>query len=206
MPIACPAKPVSRDRCKWNPRVCIRFRVRSKFPRVDRLLKLQAASHAACWRYKFPLPSYLSVRQPKAAGTCGKVGWKRAKTAGDGMGGQPLKRGLCAAACLTGGEPGQKHRTDCWLRISCCRVLGVASTGKYVVWPEADAVKTQVRRTAFTCPNRIARFARSLPCASREPCRVLWRPVSVVGAERPSRLCVLINQSCRARSIGTKPA
>src|SRR5271166_4548838 len=35
---------------------------------------------------------------------------------------------------------------------------------------------------------------------------MLRRPVSVVGAERPSRLCVLITQSCRARSIGTKPA
>src|ERR1700749_2513152 len=63
MPTACRAKRVLRDRCKWNPRGYIRFRVRNRFPRVDRLLKSQAASHAACWIYKFLLPSYLSVRQ-----------------------------------------------------------------------------------------------------------------------------------------------
>ncbi len=35
-----------------NPPACTRFRVRSRFPRADRLLELQAASHAACWKYK----------------------------------------------------------------------------------------------------------------------------------------------------------
>src|ERR1700722_18836590 len=77
MPTACPAKPVSRVRCKWNQRGCTRFRVRSRFPRVDRLLISQAASHAACLKYKFPLPSYLSVRQPKAAGKDGRGGGGR---------------------------------------------------------------------------------------------------------------------------------
>src|ERR1700733_4727190 len=75
MPTAFPVKRASRARCKWNPRGCIRFRVRSRFPRVDRLPESQAASHAACLKYKFPLPSYLSVRQPMAVGTRGKVGW-----------------------------------------------------------------------------------------------------------------------------------
>jgi hypothetical protein len=104
-----------------------------------------------------------------------------------------LKSGLCAAACLTGGEPGQKDRTGCCLRVSCCRVLRAAMAGKCAVWPEADAGKTPVGRTAFAFFDRFARFARSLQSASREPCRMFRRPVSVVGAERPSRLCVLIN-------------
>jgi hypothetical protein len=108
-----------------------------------------------------------------------------------------MKNGLSAAACLTGGEPGPKDRTGCRarvsLRVSCCRVLGTATAGKYAVWPEANAGKIHVGKTAFACPNRFARFARSLQSASREPCRMLRRPVSVVGAERPSRLCVLIN-------------
>ena len=63
---------------------CIRFRVRSRFPRVDRLQELQAASHAACWRCKSLLPSYLSVRRRLPAGTCGKDGWRRAKPEEDG--------------------------------------------------------------------------------------------------------------------------
>lgn len=65
--------------------------------------------------------------------------------------------------------------------------------GKYSIWPEANAGKTHVGRTAFAFFDRFARFARSLQSASREPCRMFRRPVSVVGAERPSRLCVLIN-------------
>jgi hypothetical protein len=71
------------------------------------------------------LPSYLSVRQHKAAGTRGKDGWRRAKTAGEGLGESPegrLRNGLRAAACLKGGEPWQtnktRSRTRCWLRRS----------------------------------------------------------------------------------------
>src|SRR5208283_2589622 len=89
-----------------------------------------------------------------------------------------------------GGEPGQKDRTGCWLRISCCRVLRAAMAGKYAVWPEADAGKTHAGGTALACLDR---SLRSSPKATREPWRLLLRPVSVVGAERPSRLCVLIN-------------
>jgi hypothetical protein len=89
-----------------------------------------------------------------------------------------------------GGEPGHKNRTGCWLwvslRVSCRRVLEAAMAN---VGPEAFAGMFHVGGTAFAI---FARFARSLPGASREPCRRLRRPVSVVGAERPSRLCVLI--------------
>jgi hypothetical protein len=49
---------------------------------------LQAAFHAGCWRYIFPLPSYLSGRQLMAGGACGKVGWRRVEPEGDGMVGE----------------------------------------------------------------------------------------------------------------------
>ena len=94
-----------------------------------------------------------------------------------------MKGGLCAAARLTGGEPRHKNRTCFWLRRSCRRVFRAVMA----VRSETNAGKLQ-RASAGS-----DRFARSLQCASREPYRRLRRPVAVVGAERPSRLCVLIN-------------
>src|SRR3569833_2800285 len=80
MQTACRGAHASHVRCKWTPPGCTRFRVRNRFPRADRLLELQAASHAACWKYKSLLPSCLSAQRTSPAGANGKVVWRCART------------------------------------------------------------------------------------------------------------------------------
>jgi len=117
MRTACREVPVLRGRYKWSPRVCTRFRVRSRFPRADRLLELQAASHAACWKYKSLLPSYLSVRLRLAAGNWGKAGWKESRAEGWGISGRDdLRPAVRLATVWQASQMGGKPR-----RISCAK-------------------------------------------------------------------------------------
>jgi len=68
---------------------------------------LQAASHAACWKYKSLLPSCLSAQRTWPAGACGKVEWRRVRT---GRGAMCRKDDLRVTRCADGPRTPALHR------------------------------------------------------------------------------------------------
>jgi hypothetical protein len=108
--------------------------------------------------------------------------------------------GHSRAAESEGGEPRQS-RAGCWLRRFNRRELVAAHAGV-----AGGAVRFLPSR-ASSCagePNLTSSlFAWPLPRRSREPRRATRRPIFVARRMRASRLCVLIIQSCRERSIGS---
>ena len=216
MRTACREGRASPARCRWIPRGCTRFRVRSRFPRAGRLPGSRAASHAALRRYKFLWPSYLSARRI-LAGACGKVGWRRDERGregnGEGMTGETLvcrSRASRRAAANQEVRPRKAGRTQQskWLILlqKVCgqpepdRPEGRKERGRFAA---ATAQTYRAESRASYCPMLRARSVQLMRC--RRCRRVRPAATSAPWGDRLSRFCVLMNPIPPRLAIPSEP-
>jgi hypothetical protein len=166
-------------------------------------------SHAACWRCKFPLPSYLSAQWRLPAGACGKDGWRRVRA---GMWGMCGRDDLCVAcvagsgrlpAPTWGGETQRMPSRTCFpIQRSDSREFVADHSIK---WNQAH-VNHMIDMSGAVPPLAIARACRvsgAEPLSSITPARA----AQFSRCQRFSRLCVLMNPILpNAWPIGTWPA
>jgi len=109
--------------------------------------------------------------------------------------------GCSCAASTEGGEPRQR-RAGSGLRWFHCREFVATRTGT-----AGGAVRFSASRARSSAGEQekptSALLARPMLRRSREPRRATKRQIIAARVERTSRLCVLIIQSCRERSIGS---